>query len=133
MIAGLRRLSGLHPEVRDAARWALDVADYYGVDVTVTSGHRTWQEQTRLRRKYEDCLARGIFGKTAECQFPANRPGDSAHNWGLAWDSVIRDDLWQWWTYVRELAGFEVLSNDVIHAQVRNWREIVRDWPAPPR
>lgn len=128
------RLAGLHPEVRERAEYALEVADYYGIDVTVTSGHRTWEEQARLRRNYEQCLAAGLMGKRGDCMYPANRPGDSSHNWGLSWDSVVEDErLQEWWNRMREWVGFEVLSNDVIHAQVPNWRSIVSGWPSPPR
>lgn len=109
------KLSGLHPQVREAAEWALSWADYYGVPVTVTSGLRTLEEQAELRRRYEQ-------GRSA---FPANRPGDSSHNYGLAWDSVVPPWAQEWWDYVRRLAGFEVLANDVIHAQVPSWRQYV--------
>lgn len=124
MASGRVKLSGLHPQVREAAQWTLDVADYYGVPVTVTSGFRSWQDQAVLRRNYEQCLATG--SNAADCRFPANRPGDSAHNFGLAFDSSVPAEYQEWWTYVRELAGFEVLPNDVIHAQVPNWRQYVQ-------
>jgi len=106
-------LRGLVPIVRDRAQWCLDWATYYGVHVDVTSARRTWEEQSEL---YKDFLA----GRSV---YPANRPGDSAHEYGLAWDSVVEDRLFPWWTYVRRLAGFEVLDNDRIHAQVPNWRQ----------
>ena len=116
------RLAGLDPNVREAAEWALYWADYYGVPVTVTSGYRSWETQARLRRNYEACVASGEFGRTPGCRFPANRPGDSAHNWGWAWDSTVPDQYQDWWDYVRELAGFKVLANDRIHAEVPDWR-----------
>jgi len=122
---GRLKLSGLHPEVKAAAEWALGWADFYGVPVTVTSGLRSWQEQAVLRRNFENCLARGEFGKTDRCRFPANKPGDSSHNWGLSWDSETDPRFQDWWTMVRRLAGFEVLPNDVIHAQVPQWRDFV--------
>ena len=125
------RLAGLHPEVADRARYALEIADYYDVPVTVTSGHRSWAEQERLRRNYEQCVAEGRFPSRPDCLFPANRPGDSAHNWGLAWDSTVPGWAQSWWTRVREWLGFEVLPNDVIHAQVPNWREYVDQSRAP--
>lgn len=126
-------LAGLHPQVRAAAEWALGVADYYKVPVEVTSGYRSWAEQTRLRRNYEQCVATGRFPSGPDCLYPANRPGDSAHNWGLAFDSTVADWLQPWWTAVREAAGFRVLSNDVIHAEVPGWRSVVSRWPGPPR
>lgn len=115
MISGRPKLMQLHPQVKEAADWALSWAEYYGVPVTVTSGFRTWQDQERL---YADYMA-------GRSRFPANRPGDSAHNFGLAWDSWVPEEYRSWWEYVRKAAGFEVLPNDWIHAQVYNWRKYV--------
>lgn len=109
------RLRGLHPDIRDAAQWTLDVASYYGVPVTVTSVYRSWAQQAELRRRWEQGRSR----------FPANRPGDSAHNHHLAWDSVVDPSVQDWWDHVRRLAGWEVLPNDRIHAQVPSWRDYV--------
>jgi len=122
-IEGRLRLSALDPEVRNAAEWALGWADYYQVPVTVTSGFRSWADQERLYTNYQQCLAAGRFGKDEDCMYPANAPGDSAHNYGWAWDSVVPEPYQAWWDYVRRAAGFEVLSNDLIHAQVPNWRQ----------
>lgn len=124
-IRGRLKLSGLRSSVRANASWCLDVAQYYGVPVTVTSGHRTWAEQERLYRNYQQCLAAGNMGRTPDCKYPANRPGDSAHNFGLAFDSWVEPHLQQWWNYVRRYAGFDVPSNDLIHAQVPQWRKYV--------
>lgn len=115
MASGTVKLAGLEPSVRAAARWALDWADFYDVPVTVTSGFRSLSEQKRLRDAWE----RG------ESRFPANRPGDSSHNFGLAFDSVTEPWAQEWWNHVRTLAGFEVLPNDLIHAQAPNWRQFV--------
>lgn len=114
-ITGRTRLQGLHRQVREAADWCLEVAAYYDVPVTVTSGYRSWQQQAKLRQDYEEGRSR----------WPANRPGDSAHNYGLAWDSVVPAWAQSWWSDVRRLAGFEVLPNDVIHAQVPGWRHYI--------
>ncbi len=124
-VSGRLKLMGLHPDVKRNAEWALSWADYYDIPVTVTSGFRSWAEQTKLRRNFEQCVATGRFGKTPDCQFPANKPGDSSHNYGLSWDSTV--PLWAlaWWTRVRELAGFRVPSNDVVHAEVPSWRQFV--------
>lgn len=99
----------------------MKTAEYFSVPVQVTSVYRSWEEQAKLWMRYQDCLRRGTFG-TGECLYPANRPGDSAHNFGLAWDSTTEPQFQDWWDYVRRLAGFEVLSNDRIHAQLPSWR-----------
>lgn len=109
------RLSGLNPQLRPFADWALQVAQYYGVPVTVTSVYRSWAEQKRLRTRWEKGLSK----------YPANQPGDSAHNYGLAWDSSVPPQFQEAWDYIRRYAGWEVLPNDVIHAQLPNWRAYV--------
>lgn len=124
-ISGRTQLAGLNSTVREYADWCLRVADYYGIPVTITSGFRSWDDQQRLFRNYQQCLATGEYGKTPDCQFPANRPGDSAHNFGLAWDSVVPPERQDAWNYIRRYAGFEVLENDLVHAQVPNWRQYV--------
>lgn len=123
-VSGIHRLSGLHPEVDDAARWALTWAETYGVPVTVTSGYRSIEDQARLYRRFRACVEAGRF-PSRECPYPANPPGGSSHNFGLAFDSTTEPRFQEWWNYVRRLAGFEVLPNDIIHAQVPNWRSHV--------
>jgi hypothetical protein len=119
-------LSGLDPEVRERAQLALDWAAYYRIPVTVTSTMRTWANQTQLRAQYEGCLAAGETIAPSNphpgCRYPANRPGDSSHNFGLAFDSVVPDAYWPWWIYLRKWAGFHVPDNDRIHAEVPSWR-----------
>lgn len=125
MASGRTRLAGLHDAVRRNATWCLDVADYYGVPVSVASGYRSRDEQARLRRNYEQCLASGRFGTGPDCLYPANRPGFSAHEYGLAWDATVPAQFWPWWTAVRQIAGFHVLPDDLPHAEVPNWRDYV--------
>lgn len=108
---------------------ALSWAQYYGLTVTVTSGLRTMEEQAALRARYERCLktAGGVYpgNPDPECRYPANRPGDSAHNFGMAFDSSV-PAFQQWaWDYLRAYAGFRVPENDKVHAEVPNWREYV--------
>ena len=115
-------LRGLHPDVRNAAELALTWGTFLGLRPTVTSAFRSLSEQARLRARFEAGLAR----------FPANRPGDSAHNFGLAFDSdplaqtvVIAGQVFDAnavWKIVRELAGFRVPDGDRVHAEVPGWR-----------
>ena len=123
MASGRLKLAQVHPQVKANAEWALYWADHFGVPVTVTSGFRSWEDQNRLYRNYLQCRASGNFGVTADCMFPANPPGQSSHEYGLSWDSTVPPQFQSWWDEVRRLAGFEVLQNDRIHAQVPNWRQ----------
>jgi LAS superfamily LD-carboxypeptidase LdcB len=119
-------LRGLAPEVRARAELALSWAKRYGLTVTITSCYRSWAEQTTLRAQYEKCLARGETvhpgNANPACRYPANKPGDSAHNFGLAWDSHVPAEQQWTWDYLRTAAGFRVPDNDRIHAEVPNWR-----------
>ena len=118
------RLAGLDPIVRDAAALAVDVAEHFRIPVTVTSGYRSLQLQTKLRRRFEKCVAQGRFPGPG-CRFPANRPGDSAHNFGLAWDSTTSPRQQDNWNLLRRLVGFRVPANDLIHAEVPEWRGLL--------
>lgn len=111
----MNKLSGLHPQIRQAAEWCLQVARHFSVPVTVTSVYRSFEEQERLRLRWESGLSR----------WPANRPGDSAHNYGLAWDSSVPDWAQRWWDEVRRYAGWHVPRNDEIHAALPDWRRYV--------
>jgi len=106
-------LRGLDSRVRPYAEYAIEIANYYGIEPTITSVYRSWEEQQTLRSRWE----RG------ESRFPANRPGDSAHNYGWAFDAVVPDHQQRLWDQIRAYVGFEVLANDIIHAQVPNWRQ----------
>lgn len=114
-------LRGLEPEVRERAQLALDWANRFGINIIVTSGYRTFLEQEQLYRRF-------LAGNS---RFPANPPGDSAHNHRLAWDSVLPRPFRgipafeRWWIAVREAAGFFVPPNDHPHAAVPGWRRFV--------
>jgi len=118
-------LRGLHPVVRDRAELTLLVAARFGLVPRITSAVRTWENQVRLRRNFERCVAEGRFPSPPDCRFPANRPGDSAHQWGLAFDSVVPPGAQRLWDAIRRWAGFRVPSNDLIHAEVPDWRRVV--------
>lgn len=124
-IEGRTKLAGLERDVRAAAEWCLGYAEGFGVRVTVVSGKRNRAEQTRLYRNFQACLASGQFGRTPDCQYPANPPGESAHEYGLAWDSWVEPRYMPWWVAVRRYAGFHVIEGDLPHAEVPGWRNYV--------
>lgn len=127
-------LAGLHPGLRPYAERALAVARYYGIPVEVTSVKRSWAEQVQLRERYLHCLA--LYGRTGldleeACHYPANEPGDSAHQaWrtkdgktgALAFDSYVPEIYDVDWAYIRRAIGFRVPANDKVHAELPNWR-----------
>src|SRR5260370_26652808 len=73
------RLDLLVPELRDAARALVDAASSAGLQPRVTSTLRSHAEQIRLYRRF---LA-GAAG------FPVAPPGQSAHEYGTAFDMVV--------------------------------------------
>lgn len=119
---------GLHTQLRPYADYAVKLANQYGLHPQITSVLRDMQLQAKLRKNYETCLARGEFpsdksyGPNLSCRWPANRPGDSGHNYGLAWDSWVPEDEMPLWVQIREYVGWRVAPNDVIHAELPNWR-----------
>lgn len=110
------KLGGLVPQVAAAARYSLALANYFGLRTEVTSGYRSLQEQQHLYNRF----LRG------ESRYPANRPGNSAHNYGLAWDSWVPAEQMALWKLIREYVGFRVPDNDLIHAEVQGWRQYVQ-------
>lgn len=123
-------LNGLVPEVRRRAEWCVRAAEYFGIPVTVTSVKRDWAKQQSLYDNFLRCKARGLYPSSASispgmtCKYPANPPGQSAHEYGLAWDSWVEPQYQGVWRQIREYAGFRVPSHDLIHAELPQWREI---------
>jgi len=122
-------LRGMHPELREPAEFAIEVAHLNGLRPEVSSVFRSFTNQARLRANFESCVARGAFPSAPNCMFPANVPGDSAHNYGFAFDSVVPAAQLPLWTAIREWVGWRVPSNDTIHAELPGWRQFV----LPPR
>lgn len=114
-------LRGLSPSVRTHAELTLEWARYYGIPVTITSTYRSWNEQQTLYSRY----LRG------ESRWPAAAPGQSAHNWGLAWDSFVRPTDQPAWNWLRRALGWNVPERDEIHAAVPGWRQYVSGKPRP--
>jgi hypothetical protein len=128
MSVALRGLDArLRPYAEQLVAWAMK----NGVPVTVTSVYRSMSQQQALRSNYELCQRKGLQGQRVSltpgmsCAWPANRPGDSGHNYGLAWDSVVPAEYQSWWNEVRRAAGWHVPANDEIHAEYPDWRQLV--------
>jgi len=105
-------LRGLEPDVRELAECAFTIAHQYGLTPVVTSTFRSWAEQLVLRNKWEAGLS----------AFPANEPGQSAHEYGLAFDSWVPDAEMGLWAEIRRTVGLRVPEGDLIHAERPEWR-----------
>lgn len=116
-------LSGLHPALKPYAEYALKIANANGIVPVVTSTARTWAAQAKLYAAY-------VAGTS---KYPANVPGDSAHQprkvngqeGALAFDSSVPDEHLATWIAIRRYVGFRVPENDLIHAELPNWRNYV--------
>lgn len=83
-----KRLARVHPAVATRARAMVELLAHDGVEVLVTQGLRTWEEQDALYAK----------GRTVE---PIGKKfivtnakgGQSYHNFGLAFDIVVLDAI----------------------------------------
>ena len=124
-------LRGLHADLKPYAQYAYDLARYYGLTPQVTSVYRGMAQQARLRSNWEECQARGLYPSDASlgyglsCKWPANRAGDSGHNYGLAWDSWVPPDQMADWVAIREWVGWTIPPNDQIHAELPDWRTYI--------
>lgn len=88
-------LNALIPELQPYARALIDVCSQYGLMPVVTSTLRSLREQVFLYERY-------IQGKS---QYPAAKPGTSAHEFGWAFDMTVQPlaalpdvgRLWESW------------------------------------
>jgi len=124
-------LRGMHPELKPYAEYAITYARAYGLNPQITSVHRSMAFQARLRANWEDCVARGLYPSDASlgyglsCKWPANRAGDSGHQYGLAWDSWVPPNQMADWVAIREWVGWSVPANDAIHSELPDWRTYI--------
>lgn len=124
-------LRGLDSGLRPYAELAFQIANYYGIEPKVTSVYRSLDRQRELRKNWEECKQRGLYpsqvslGPGMSCAWPANRPGDSGHNYGLAFDSWVPEGQMEFWKAVRRFVGWRVPDHDAIHAEVPEWRTFI--------
>jgi len=112
----MANLSTLVPGLVPWARWILEVGRNVDGKLVVTSARRSSAKQAELRRRWEQGLS----------SIPANRPGTSLHEFGLAFDLArmgvdpLGDDLlmWlgSWWEYY---GGRHGGIRDPVHFQIR--------------
>jgi len=109
-------LGTLDPRLIPWAKWIYAVGKQYDGRLVVTSARRSRAKQARLRYLWE----------IGQSEIPANRPGTSLHEHGLAFDlarigiSPLGDPLLDWlgtvWEYYGGRHGGE---RDPVHFQPR--------------
>ena len=112
----MANLSTLQPGLVPWARWLLAVGRNVDGKLVVTSARRSSAKQAELRRRWEQGLSK----------IPANRPGTSLHEYGLAFDMArmgidpFADDLLPWLGYWWEYYGGKWGgTRDPVHFQIR--------------
>lgn len=104
-------LAGLDARLRPYAERAIEYAHRLGVTVEVTSVRRSEDEQRRLYQRW-------LAGKN---RYPVARPGESAHQYGAAWDSTVKPEHQDLWNAIRRAFGWNVPGNDLVHAELPDW------------
>ncbi len=112
----MANLKTLHPRLVPWARWLLEAGREYDQKLVVTSARRSRAKQAKLRELWE----RGVS------KIPANRPGTSLHEHGLAFDLArmgvdpFEDELLPWLGYWWEYYGGRWGGKrDPVHFQIK--------------
>jgi hypothetical protein len=108
------RWPGLAPQLVPFAEEAMRRAQRANIRPRVTSVRRNWGEQEELYANYQ----RGLS------PFPANPPGESPHQYGVAWDSVVPAHDQPVWDQIRASVGWKLYPHDPVHAELPNWRTV---------
>jgi len=109
-------LGTLHPGLVPWAKWILAAGRKHQGKLVVTSARRSRAKQQMLRDRWE----------SGDSKIPANRPGTSLHELGLAFDLAtlgldpfedpILPWLGSWWEYYGGRYGG---ARDPVHFQIR--------------
>jgi len=106
----VNRISKLNPKLRESALWVYNECIREKIPLHIVCTTRSIQEQQTIYK-----YGRTIPGKV----LTTNRPGYSAHNYGLAldfclvydggmktWEDATKDDIWKW-RWLKVLKRFE--------------------------
>jgi len=109
-------LNTLQPALVPWAKWLLEIGRQYDGRLVVTSARRSSAKQAELRRRWEQGLS----------NIPANRPGTSLHEFGVAFDlarigvdpfaDALLPWLGAWWEYYGGKWGG---ARDPVHFQIK--------------
>lgn len=118
--AQLKRLAGLQPQMRALAERAFATAADRGIDVFVVSALRTYEEQQRLY--LQGRVTPGVIVTKA-------KPGQSYHNFGLAFDfAVVKGGRAIWDQNHEDWKGFVKICKGLGLEWGGDWRSF-RDYP----
>lgn len=106
--------AGMDPRLRAHAEATVAYAERLGIVPVIVSVRRNEVEQTKLYQNY-------LAGKS---RWPANPPGDSAHQYGVAFDTTVPPAQQEAWNNIRRGFGWTVPPSDIPHAEFPNWRSV---------
>lgn len=104
-------LAGIDPRLRAHAEATVAYAERLGLSPVVTSVRRSASEQARLLANWKAGLNK----------YPVAPVGQSAHQYGVAWDSTVPPDQQALWNAIRRAMGWMVPEGDIVHAEYPNW------------
>jgi len=107
------RLAGLDERLRAHAEATLAYAESQGLKPVVVSVRRDYTDQAKLYQNY-------LAGKS---RWPAAPPGQSAHQYGVAFDATVPPDDMPLWIQIRRLFGWHVVEGDAPHAEYPGWSQ----------
>lgn len=106
-----------------------NITVFGGIRPTITSTWRSLEHQAELRELWEESGAHNgkfYYAPVKAFVYPANKPGESAHNFGLAFDSDVEDQFFPLWNDTRARLGWQLDPDDEVHAELPGWRELVK-------
>lgn len=106
--------AGIDPRLRAHAEATVAYAESVGIKPNIISVRRNYGEQAKLYANYRAGLSK----------WPAEPPGESAHQYGVAWDSTVKPEQQAAWNAIRRAFGWYVPEQDAPHANYPNWRAV---------
>ena len=110
--------AGFDPRLRAHAEATVLYAERLGIKPNIISVRRNYGEQAKLYANYKSGLSR----------WPAEPPGQSAHQYGVAFDSTVKPEHQEAWNAIRRGFGWFVPEQDIPHAAFPNWRAYLAYW-----
>ncbi|MFS0904116.1 D-alanyl-D-alanine carboxypeptidase family protein [Priestia aryabhattai] len=127
----LKELEGVHPTVAEKALQVVNQAYEKGINIAVTSGFRSFEEQAKIygqsRKSY---IYKGKqYGAPKEDHVTNAEPGESIHNYGLAVDFTVFDNdskpIWEGPQYTQ----ISVLGKSLGFSWGGDWKGKLKDKP----
>jgi predicted amidohydrolase YtcJ len=109
--------AGMDERLRHHAEATVSYAEKFGIVPVIISVRRNYAEQAKLYSNY----------RAGKSKWPANPPGQSAHQYGVAFDATVKPEHQEAWNYIRRGFGWRVHETDPPHAEYPDWQS-VRDY-----